>query len=66
MPDLAGQLAFVVQDAGGNPPGTGITISQVTETQPGAYTARLTGTKAGVWTILPITKAPSSARSKIP
>ena len=53
VPDLAGQLAFVVQDAGGNPPGTGITISQVTETQPGAYTARLTGTKAGVWTILP-------------
>ena len=53
VPDIADQLTFVIKDAAGTSPGTGITLGQVTETTPGSYTARLTGTKAGVWTVTP-------------
>ncbi|WP_337157381.1 inverse autotransporter beta domain-containing protein [Pseudomonas putida] len=53
VPDLADQLTFVVTDASSNPPASGITVGQVTETAPGSYTARLTGTTAGVWTVTP-------------
>ncbi len=53
VPDIADQLTFIVKDAAGTSPGTGITIGQVTETTAGSYTARLSGTKAGVWTVTP-------------
>ncbi|MBF8733671.1 inverse autotransporter beta domain-containing protein [Pseudomonas guariconensis] len=53
VPDIADKLTFLVADAAGTAPGTGITLSQVTETSPGSYTARLSGTKAGVLTVTP-------------
>ncbi|MFK4234690.1 invasin domain 3-containing protein [Pseudomonas guariconensis] len=53
VPDIADQLTFLVKDAAGTSPGTGITLGQVTETTAGSYSARLSGTKAGVWTVTP-------------
>ncbi|MFE2008895.1 invasin domain 3-containing protein, partial [Pseudomonas guariconensis] len=53
VPDIADQLTFAIKDAAGTSPGTGITLGQVTETTAGSYSARLSGTKAGVWTVTP-------------
>ncbi|MBH3360839.1 invasin domain 3-containing protein [Pseudomonas guariconensis] len=53
VPDIADQLTFAIKDAAGTSPGTGITLGPVTETTAGSYSARLSGTKAGVWTVTP-------------
>jgi adhesin/invasin len=50
---IADQLTFAVKNVSGTSPSTGISLGRVTETTPGVYTARLTGTKAGVLTIAP-------------
>ncbi|MDX7274042.1 invasin domain 3-containing protein [Serratia marcescens] len=50
--DLAA-VTFVVKDASGNVPTSGITVSTTTNAGNGTYTATLSGTLAGVYTVTP-------------
>ncbi|WP_260629957.1 Ig-like domain-containing protein, partial [Serratia sp. PL8] len=50
--DLAA-VTFVVKDASGNVPTSGITVSTTTNAGNGTYTATLSGTLAGIYTVMP-------------
>ena len=52
---IAGSLTFVVKDSGGQTPAAGkVTVTSVTESAiPGIYTAHLTGTLAGAYSVKP-------------
>lgn len=56
MSGIQGDLALAVKDSNGNTPTAAeVTITSLTESATsGTYTARLTGTKAGVYTIIPV------------
>ena len=55
MSGIQGNLSLLVKDSNGNTPSaTQVTLTSLTESAtPGTYTARLSGTKAGVYTIIP-------------
>ncbi|WP_218188843.1 invasin domain 3-containing protein, partial [Pseudomonas sp. HMSC08G10] len=50
---VAADLSFDVRDSFGTPAGGEVTITRLQETTPGIYTAKLSGTKAEVWTVTP-------------
>ncbi|TPW37698.1 hypothetical protein FKD06_25500, partial [Serratia sp. SRS-8-S-2018] len=50
--DLAG-ITFVVKDGSGQTPTSGITVTATTNVGDGTYTAQLSGTLAGIYTVTP-------------
>ncbi|WP_261281007.1 Ig-like domain-containing protein, partial [Serratia marcescens] len=51
--DLSG-VTFAVTDSSGNPVTDGVTVSATTNAGDGTYTAQLSGTKAGTYTVTPM------------
>ncbi|CAB5549970.1 Invasin, domain 3 [Pseudomonas putida] len=50
----ADKVTFSVKDSSGGDAGSDITVTEVKETSPGVYEAKLSGTKVDTWTVRPV------------